>query len=327
MAPIWRVLYFCCLCRSVDRLTFSARQATLIGLLAVIFFSSVAGLIRSVAEGLGPVGGAAMIYSLASVLLFFTVGIPKLGSFPRIYLYFGSLLFVSYEICLSLSLGFAHNHSQSIEVGMVNYLWPSMTILMAVIFKQQKANLLLIPGMVLSFAGLCWVLSGNRGLSLVSITANVQSNPLSYGLAFAGAIIWSLYCILTSKKANGSNGITLFFMLTAATLWIKYATGSAATLHFTPHAAISLVLAAVALGCGYAAWNIGILHGNVTVLATASYFIPIFSSALAAFILSTPLGISFWQGAAMVSLGSLICWRSTRTKVKTVTSVNQQHLD
>ncbi len=107
-----------------------------------------------------------MIYSLASVLLFFTVGIPKLETFPRIYLYLGSLLFVAYEICLSLSLGFAHNHSQSIEVGMVNYLWPSMTILMAVIFKQQKANLLLIPGMLLSFIGLCWVLSGDRGLSL-----------------------------------------------------------------------------------------------------------------------------------------------------------------
>lgn len=302
----------------------SANKATLIGLLAVIFFSSVAGLIRSVAEGLGPVGGAAMIYSLASVLLFFTVGIPKLKTFPRIYLYLGSLLFVAYEICLSLSLGFAHNHSQSIEVGMVNYLWPSMTILVSVIFKQQKANLLLIPGMVLSFIGLCWVLSGDQGLSLASIIANVQSNPLSYGLAFAGAIIWAFYCILTSKKANGSNGIALFFMLTAITLWIKYLIGPAIALHFTSHAVISLLLAALALGCGYAAWNIGILHGNVTIMATASYFIPIFSSALAAFILSAPLAASFWQGAAMVSLGSLICWLSTRAKAKSVSPVDKQ---
>lgn len=315
----------CGLANSLKNL--SASKATLIGLLAIAFFSSVAGLIRSVADDLGPVGGAAMLYSLASLLLLFTVGIPKLNTFPRVYLYLGSLLFVCYEICLSLSLGFAHNHSQSIEVGMVNYLWPSMTILMAVIFKQQKANLLLIPGMILSFLGLCWVLSGDSGLSLLSIASNVQDNPLSYGLAFAGAIIWAFYCILTSKKANGSNGITLFFMLTAAALWLKFAIGPATPLHFTPHALFSLLLAAVALGCGYASWNIGILHGNVTVLATASYFIPLFSSALAALILSTPLGLSFWQGAAMVSLGSLICWRSTRTKVKTVASADRQRFD
>lgn len=305
----------------------AAKKATLIGLLAIVFFSAVAGLIRSVAEGLGPIGGAAMLYSLASLLLLFTVGIPKLGTFPRIYLYLGSLLFVAYEICLSLSLGFADNHAQSIEVGMVNYLWPSMTILMAVIFKQQKASLLLLPAMLLSFVGLCWVLGGDRGLSPLAIFTNVRSNPLSYGLAFAGAIIWALYCTLTSKKANGSNGITLFFMLTAATLWIKFAIGPAAALHFTPQATVSLLLATLALGCGYAAWNIGILHGNVTVLATASNFIPIFSSALAALILATPLATSFWQGAAMVSLGSLLAWRSTRAPAKAAASVGGPRKD
>lgn len=290
----------------------SGKKATLIGLMAVIFFSAVTGLIRGVSEALGPVGGAAMIYSLASLLLLLTLGFPDIRKFPRIYLYLGSLLFVSYELCLSLSLGFALNNAQAIEVGMVNYLWPSLTILMAVLFKQQKASLFLVPGMLLAFIGLCWVLSGDQGLSVTAIWANVKTNPTSYGLAFIGAVIWSLYCILTSKKAGGKNGITLFFMLTASALWIKYAFGPAATLHFNAHALFSLALAAAALGCGYAAWNIGVLHGNVTVLATASYFIPLFSSALAAVLLRTPLTLSFWQGAAMVCLGSLICWWSTR---------------
>ncbi|MGA7585691.1 MAG: aromatic amino acid DMT transporter YddG [Rouxiella badensis] len=299
----------------------SAKKATFIGLMAILFFSTVAGMIRSVSEGLGPVGGAASIYSLASVLLFFTQGFPEVKKFPRLYLYLGSLLFVSYEVCLSLSLGFAHTHAQTIEVGMVNYLWPGLTILMAVLFKQQKASLLIIPGMLLSFTGLCWVLGGEAGLSVASVTASVQNNPLSFGMAFAGAIIWSLYCILTRQKAEGKNGITLFFMLTALTLWGQYALSPASTLHFNVHVMGSLALAAAALGCGYAAWNIGILHGNVTVLATASYFIPLFSSALAAFILSTTLTASFWQGAAMVSVGSLICWRSTqKTKQPVISS-------
>ncbi len=40
---------------------------------------------------------------------------------------------------------------------------------------------------------------------------NIQSNPLSYGLAFAGAIIWAVYCNITKIMAAGKNGMTLFF--------------------------------------------------------------------------------------------------------------------
>ncbi|MOA49439.1 Aromatic amino acid exporter YddG [compost metagenome] len=66
------------------------------------------------------------------------------------------------------------------------------------------------------------------------------------------------------------------------------------------------------MGFGYAAWNVGILHGNVTILAGASYFIPVSSAALAAMLLHTPLSLSFWQGAAMVCAGSILCWLATR---------------
>jgi hypothetical protein len=51
---------------------------------------------------------------------------------------------------------------------------------------------------------------------------------------------------------------------------------------------VKLVMCGVALGFGYAAWNVGILHGNVTVLAAVSYFTPVLSAALAV-LLSSPL--------------------------------------
>ena len=84
------------------------------------------GLIRSVSEGLGPVGGAAMIYTVSGLLCLVTVGFPDLRRFSTRYLIAGSILFVSYEMCLALSLGYAATRSQAIEVGMVNYLWPSL---------------------------------------------------------------------------------------------------------------------------------------------------------------------------------------------------------
>lgn len=80
------------------------KRATLIGLTAIVLWSTMVGLIRGVSEGLGPVGGAAMIYSLSGILLVFTVGFPQLRQIPGRYLLAGSVLFVSYEMCLALSL-------------------------------------------------------------------------------------------------------------------------------------------------------------------------------------------------------------------------------
>lgn len=290
------------------------QRATLIGLIAIVLWSAIVGLIRVVSEGLGTVGGAAMIYTFGSLLLILTVGFPDIRKFPRPYLIIGSILFVCYELCLSLSLGYAQTGTQAIEVGMVNYLWPSMTIVLSVIIYRQKTKWVFIPGILFAIAGICRVLGGSHGFSYIEIGNNLSSNPLSYGLALSGAIIWSVYCVVTKKIAQGCNGITLFFALTALTLWINYLSGPRITFTFTAPVVLNLALAAGAMGFGYAAWNIGILHGNVTVLASASYFIPVLSAVLAAFILDSTLSLYFWQGAAMVSLGSLLCWWSTRTK-------------
>ncbi|KGB03264.1 aromatic amino acid DMT transporter YddG [Leclercia pneumoniae] len=289
------------------------KKATLIGLIAILLWSAIVGLIKSVSEGFGPVGGAALIYTCSAILLIFTVGLPKIRQFPPSYLILGSILFVCYELCLSLSLGFTHNGRQAIEVGMVNYLWPSLTILLTVIVTRQKTSPLIIPGVIIAIIGIGRVLGGDQGFSVNEMTRNVMDNPLSYGLAFSGAVIWAIYCVVTKLIAKGNNGITLFFIMTALTLWVKFLTSPQPDFILSWKAWISLLLAAIAMGFGYAAWNVGILHGNVTILAAASYFIPIISAVLAAFILSSQLTMAFWQGTAMVSLGSLICWWSTRT--------------
>ena len=288
------------------------QKATLIGLIAIVLWSTMVGLIRGVSEGLGPVGGAAAIYSLSGRLLIFTVGFPNIRRFPVGYLVSGSVLFVSYEICLALSLGYAASRHQAIEVGMVNYLWPSLTILFAILFNGQKTTWIIVPGLLLAITGICWVLGGENGLNPGEIISNITSSPLSYFLAFLGAFIWATYCTVTNKYARGFNGITVFVLLTALSLWVHYFLTPQPEMMFSTPVVIKLVSAALTLGFAYAAWNVGILHGNVTIMAVGSYFTPVLSSALAAILLSAPLSFSFWQGAIMVCVGSLLCWWATR---------------
>ncbi|RKS27479.1 drug/metabolite transporter (DMT)-like permease [Pseudomonas sp. WPR_5_2] len=293
------------------------RAATACGLVAILLWSTASGLIRSVSEVFGPLGGAAMIYTLGAILLVCLLGKPRLRSAPKLYLVLGSALFVAYEVCLSLALGFASNRNQAIELGVVNYLWPCLTVVLAIIMNGQKTRWIIIPGTALALFGILWVVSGD-GLSLPGIVANVESNPLSYSLALACGITFALYCNVTRRYADGKNLVVLFFVLTAIVLWSKYFFSSEVIPALTLGSSLQLAAAAVGMAGGYALWNIGILRGNLTLLATASYFAPVLSSAFAAVWLGAMLKMQFWQGAALVTVGSLICWQATRQRSDSV---------
>lgn len=291
----------------------SEGRATACGLGAILLWSTATGLIRSVTQLFGPLAGAAMIYSLGAALLLVLLGRPRLHAFSRFHFLLGSVLFVAYEVCLSLSLGFANSNTQAIELGVVNYLWPCLTVLLAIVMNGQKARWSIIPGTALALFGILWVVSGD-GLSLQGIVASVQSNPLSYGLTASGAVIWALYCNITRRYGGSQNGLVLSFFLTAGVLWCKYAISSEVIPDFTWHGSLELLVASAAMAVGYALWNLGILRGNMTLLATVSYFAPVLSSAFAALWLGAALTVQFWQGALMVTAGSLICWMATRQR-------------
>ncbi|QXI25519.1 aromatic amino acid DMT transporter YddG [Pseudomonas vanderleydeniana] len=290
----------------------SERAATACGLLAIILWSTASGLIRSVTSSFGPLGGSAMIYTLGSLLLLVLLGKPRLRSTPPIYLILGTALFVAYEVCLSLSLGFAISNTQAIQLGVVNYLWPCMTVLLAIVMNGQRARWIIVPGSILALFGIVWVVSGNS-LSLPSIAANIGSNPLSYSLAFGGAIGFALYCNVTRRYAGGQNLVVLFFVVTALVLWLKYLLSSEVIPALTLGSGLELFAAAAAMAGGYALWNLGIIRGNLTLLATASYFAPVLSSAFSAVWLGAALTTQFWQGAVLVTVGSLVCWQATRS--------------
>lgn len=291
----------------------SERAATVCGLVAILLWSTAAGLIRSVSELFGPLGGAALIYTLGAVLLVLLLGRPRVRATSWFYLIAGSALFVAYEVCLSLALGYASTRNQAIELGVVNYLWPCLTVLLAIAMNGQKARWLIVPGTALALLGILWVVSGD-GLSVATIIANVKSNPLSYSLAVGCAITFALYCNVTRRYAGGQNLVMLFFVLTACVLWLKYAASSEVLPAFTLSGSLQLLAAGVAMAGGYALWNLGILRGNLTLLATASYSAPVLSSAFAALWLGAHLTAQFWQGAVLVTVGSLICWQATRQR-------------
>nr|WP_154097957.1 aromatic amino acid DMT transporter YddG [Acinetobacter baumannii] len=291
----------------------SKNLATLIGLSAILMWASMVGFVKHITTAIGPDVGITLIYSLSALLLLIIFRVPNFKLISKKYLILGAILFIAYELCFSFALAYSKTAQQAIEVSIVNYLWPSLTVLAFVIFRELKFNVFIILGLLISISGIIFIQTGNGDFSLGRVVDNFHSNPLSYILAFIGAIIWAFYCVLTKKMGKGQNPISIFFLGVALTLWLKLLfSGQVSLPSLDLNTILSLIVASAAIGLGYAAWNIGIIHGNITMLVVASYFTPIISSLLAMLVLQTELSISFWQGTAMVTAGSLICWLSTK---------------
>lgn len=293
-------------------MVYSRNGATLLGGAAILLWSTSVALMRDISEALGAAGGAAMLYSVSTVFLLLLIGWPKLRDCSRGYLCWGGLLFVVYEICLALSLGYASARSQAIELGMINYLWPCLTVMLAIVMNGQRAGPAVYVGLLLSLLGIGWLMCGHGTWTPRHMLHNIRQNPLSYTLAFSGAIVWALYCNVTRRYAGGKNGVAMFFLAISLLLWLKYGLSQDATLIFTSRIILQLLVTGAIMGTAYAAWNIGIIQGNMTLLATASYFTPVLSAAFVSLWLGVALTPAFWQGVVMVCAGSLICWWFTR---------------
>ncbi|AWL28707.1 drug/metabolite DMT transporter permease [Acinetobacter defluvii] len=291
----------------------SKNLATLLGFSAILLWSSLVGLLKKLSSLLGADYAVTLMYSLSTVILLIIFKIPNLKIIPKIYLIGASLLFLVYELCFSYAIALAQTSQQAIEISLVNYLWPSLTVAMLIIFKELKFSIFVIFGLMISMCGIVVIQTGNNQFSLITLWTHFMSNPISYILALMGAILWATYCVITRKYSQGHNPIALYFVLISVVLWTKLLmTHSIDTLPNIDFEVLPYLIAVgLATALGYAAWNIGIIKGNITFLVTLSYFSPIFSTLFSMLILQTVLSLEFWHGVYLVTLGSLVCWLST----------------
>lgn len=286
-------------------------HATLIGIIAPICWGMSVGLVRTITETFGLAAGMSILYGTTCLFLFFLLGRPNLKAFPKKYLLLGLPTANMSSICFSLSLYLSNGGQQTVEVGMVNYLWPCLVVVFAIMFNGQKARWWVIPGVLISFAGVVMVLGGERGFNAAEVMEHIRLNPWSYLLAFLSAVTWAIYSNLTRAWSGGQNPTLIIFILDFIIFSSLWAAGYGDLSGATLHGCLSVAIGAAAMGGAYAAWSYGVTKGNITVLGVASYFTPILSCLFASIWIGASLDTSFWSGVAVVVFGSLMCWSST----------------
>ncbi len=295
-------------------------RSTLCGLLAILLWSTTIALVRSLTEQVGPLTAAAAVYLTGGVFCLahlWKTGDPlaHLRRLPHLYLFGCGALFLLYMFALFQAVGLAADRLQVLEISMVNYLWPSLTILFSLILLHKKARFLLIPGTMLALLGIFLVLTQGTTVSWDSFSQHVRSNPLAFFLALIAAVSWGLYSNLTRRWAGpNSDGAVAFFMLATGIVLLLLRLLSAESSAWNLRALIEVLFLGLATALAYVCWDVCMRKGDVVLVAACSYFTPFFSTLTSCIYLDVRASAGLWTGCLLLIAGSLLSWASVVEK-------------
>jgi drug/metabolite transporter (DMT)-like permease len=273
---------------------------------------------RSLSEQVGTLTAASLIYLLGGVIgCSYQAVSGRLAAIrslsPRYLLGCGSL-FVLYIACISTALGLAQTRSQVLEVGLMNYLWPMLTVLFSVPILGFKASPALVPGALMAAAGVFLATTQGQPLSWSSFHGNLAQNSLPYMLGATAAISWALYSTLSRRWANKAPGgaVYLFMLSTGlilgtARLLVPETTQQIESSRWTWRAVAELSYMVIGSNLAYAFWERAMRRGDIVLVAVSSYFTPLLSTMVSILYLGARAGWQLWFGCALVIAGAATC--------------------
>ncbi len=289
---------------------------TVMGFVAILLWSTTVALARSISEQIGPITAGASVYLTGGIFsivfyVFKADGFRTLKNVSYIYLFSCGSLFVIYGAALFLALGMADNRYQALELGLINYLWPALTILFSLFILSKKASWWLMPGTLLAIVGVYFVTTNNLSFSGNEFIKHVSSNPMAYFLAFIAAASWALYSNLTRLMAKGmSNGVVPLFLLVTGIVLFSALFIYPENSIWSFKVVIEIIVSGSATAISYILWDVAMRKGEMILVVAFSYLTPFFSTVFALVYLSVLPENTLWLGCFLIIIGSFISWRS-----------------
>jgi drug/metabolite transporter (DMT)-like permease len=253
----------------------STRSATLVGLAAILLWSTLATL-TAASGGVPPFQLAAMTFLLgAAVGAVRWLARPQgaralIQPLPVWLLGVGGLF--GYHALYFIALRLA----PPAEAGLINYLWPLLIVLFSAALPGERLRAYHVIGAVLGFAGTVLVVTGGRGLAID------DAYLPGYAAAFVAAFVWATYSVLSRRLPGVPTDAVAGFCLVTALLSALFHLALEDTVW--PASPVEWA-AVVALGLGpvglaFYVWDHGVKRGDIRVLGAVSYAAPVASTSL-----------------------------------------------
>jgi drug/metabolite transporter (DMT)-like permease len=229
---------------------------------------------------------AAVGIKLKSVPPFFLVGTSLLlgglcgvhriklsGTRPAV-LALGIYGLFTYHFCLFLALRLA----PPLEANLINYLWPLFIVVLSpLVVPGTTLRPRHVGGALLGFAGAALLVTDGK-LDFASGAAP------GYALAFAAAVIWSTYSLMTKRFAPSfpTSTIATFCLVSGLLSLACHALFESRYVPRVSDAPYLLWIGAGPMGAAFYLWDRAMKQGDPRVIGTLAYLTPLFSTLLIA---------------------------------------------
>ena len=295
---------------------------TLLGIVAILLWSTTLPVARSLAEQIGALTAAACVNGIGGIATL-AISVRLHGRHPEAkdrfragYLLACGTLFVLYFALLHGGLGLAGSRLQALAVGLMNYLWPSLTLLLSVPLLGVPSRWgLLAPGIVCATVGVGFVLSSAASVSLTAAASDGLGDPWPYVLGASAAVAWALYSNL-SRRLGGSTRRSAvgYFMVATSVVLFAMQMGFAEAHHWSARVYAELAAMSVVSTTGYWCWDVAMRRGDVPLVATFSYLTPVLSTLFGTLYLGVLPGAQLWIGCGLIVGAAFVCRLATRPR-------------
>jgi len=296
---------------------------TLIGCIALVLWASSIPFAKRCAEDVGPLTVTALQYFVGGILgLVTNFVLGKLKQTELRFLcqrqfYLRTILFALNPAFLYFAIG-AVAREQIPVVTLLNYLWPTFTMVLSVyILKQKCQPTLLVVGSVIVVLGLTIEILGEN-VSGSILHPHSWVTIMAFISAFLGAVTWGFYTVFNRVWGDLAGGFVAlpFVMLIASILLLGLRYAFHEISYFPPEVypplAYMLIMPYVANVC----WDIGTRKGSITILSLFADGLPWASLTIASLYLGIVIDSTTWISAVLIVSGALLSRFSLLTSKK-----------
>ena len=299
--------------------------ATASGFLSILLWGTSIAIGRFVIGEVGLLRGP-MIMALASGSLGTAVLIARRGerlklcTLPAAYWPACGGLFVLYTVAYNLGVGLARDGRQLLVFGMLNYLWPVLTVVFSALMFRRRVRIWIVPGLLLATAGIVLAFLsrplGTAAVTLSGICADVMAAPWVYVLGLVCGLSWGLYSNLGRKiaGANTANPVPLLFLAAGVVFLVLFLSGAfpaveagRAAAHWSAAGVATLAYRALVVDLlAYVLWDAAMRRGDQLLVAAASFLTPLLSTACVSLVLGVRPGGLFWIACLLLAAGAAL---------------------
>lgn len=291
-------------------------KATLIGSVSILLWGMLAFFTQMTEGRIPPFQMMAITFSIAFLVMALrwwlkgNLGLKHLRQ-PLCVWLLGIGCFFGYHFCYFLAM----QSAPTVDVSLIAYLWPLLIVLFSAFLPDETLKLKQVIGSVCALFG-CWLIVSRKSDPSTGFNTEFIQG---YLLAFACAIIWSGYSVLSRfNKQVPTDVVGWYCFFTAILAWFAHFYWEETVQPETLKHWVGLFCLGVGpMGVAFFTWDYGVKRGDLPLLGVLSYFTPLISVVVLILWGDALLSINLILACIAIVIGSLIAGLSFKS-VKSV---------